>query len=89
MLDAMKSGSVVIDLAAESGGNTEATQPGQDVTLPNGVTIAAPLLLPAQLPQHASALFSRNLTNLLLLFVTPEGIHTESDDEIIRALVLS
>ncbi|KXB97492.1 MAG: hypothetical protein AA908_06440 [Chlorobi bacterium NICIL-2] len=88
MLDAMKPGSVVIDLAAESGGNTEATQPGQDVTLPNGVTIAAPLLLPAQLPQHASALFSRNLTNLLFLFVTPEGIHAESDDEIIGALVL-
>lgn len=89
MLDAMKPGSIVIDLAAESGGNTEATQPGQDVVLPNGVTIVAPLLLPARVPQHASALFSRNLANLLLLFVTPDGIRTENDDEIVRALVLS
>ncbi len=88
MLETMKPGSVVIDLAAESGGNTEATVPGEDITLPNGVTICAPLLLPAYLPQHASALFSRNLTNLLLLFVTSDGIRLESTDEIISAMTL-
>jgi NAD(P) transhydrogenase subunit alpha len=88
MLEAMKPGSVVVDLAAESGGNTELTRPGEDVVLPNGVTIMAPLLLPAQLPQHASVMFSRNLTALLQLFAKDDGIGFHTDDEILAAMVL-
>jgi NAD(P) transhydrogenase subunit alpha len=84
----MKAGSIVVDLAAESGGNTERTEPGAEVVLPNGVTILAPVLLPAQLPHHASMMFSRNLTNLLMLFATPDGPRIHLDDEILRAMAL-
>ncbi|MCX7929506.1 MAG: NAD(P) transhydrogenase subunit alpha [Chlorobi bacterium] len=89
MLKEMKTGSVVVDLAAESGGNTDVTEPGQDVILPNGVTVLAPLLLPAQLPQHASLMFSRNLAALLQLFVAVDGIRFHTDDDILAALMLS
>jgi len=88
MLSSMKAGSIVVDLAAESGGNTERTEPGAEVVLPNGVTILAPVLLPAQLPHHASMMFSRNLTNLLMLFATPDGLRIHLDDEILRAMAL-
>ncbi len=88
MLATMKAGAVVVDLAAESGGNTERTQPGEDVVLPHGVTIVAPLLLPAQLPHHASLMFSRNLTNLLLLFASKDGVRFHLDDEILQAMAL-
>lgn len=88
MIAAMKPGAVIVDLAAESGGNTELTEPGCDITTDEGVTILAPLLLPAQLPQHASVMFSRNLANLLLLFATRDGIVFHTDDEILRAMLL-
>lgn len=88
MLEMMKAGSIVVDLAAESGGNTELTTPGEEVTLANGVTILAPQLLAAQLPHHASLMFSRNLTNLLLLFATGEGISLHTNDDIIKAILL-
>lgn len=87
-LEAMKPGSVVVDLAAESGGNTELTAPGEEVALPNGTVVLAPLLIPAQLPQHASVMFSRNLTNLLMLFAQGSELRFHLDDEILRAMAL-
>ncbi|MGQ0841999.1 Re/Si-specific NAD(P)(+) transhydrogenase subunit alpha [Actinokineospora sp.] len=68
----MRPGSVVIDLAGESGGNCELSEPGA-VVVAHGVTIAAPLNLPAAMPEHASELYARNVAALLELLVDAEG----------------
>jgi H+-translocating NAD(P) transhydrogenase subunit alpha len=76
----MRPGSVVIDMAGESGGNCELTVPGE-VTVVGGVTIAAPLNLPATLPEHASELYARNVLALLELIVDKHGELTPSFDD--------
>jgi NAD(P) transhydrogenase subunit alpha len=79
----MKPGSVVIDMAGESGGNCELTQPGQDV-VEHDVTIVSPLNLPSQMAEHASQLYARNVQSLLELMVGEDGQLTlDFDDEII------
>ena len=77
---AMRPGSVVIDLAGESGGNCELTVPGEVVVV-DGVTIAAPLNLPASLPEHASELYARNVLALLELLVDKEGQLRDAFDD--------
>jgi H+-translocating NAD(P) transhydrogenase subunit alpha len=67
MVRKMRPGSVIVDLAAEGGGNCELSQPGQTTT-ENGVRILAPLNLPATVPNHASLLYSRNLTSFVQAF---------------------
>ena len=67
-VEAMKPGSVVVDLAGETGGNCELTEPGQTV-VKHDVTIASPLNLPATMPEHASELYSKNITALLDLLI--------------------
>jgi len=80
---AMAPGSVVVDLAGEAGGNCELTQPGETV-VEHDVTILAPLNLPSTMPEHASALFARNVLALLELFVSDEGaLSLDFDDEVI------
>lgn len=79
---AMKPGSVVVDLAGETGGNCELTEPGQ-VVVKHDVTIASPLNLPAEMPEHASELYSKNLTSLLDLLVKDGRLEPDFDDEII------
>ncbi len=64
----MSPGSVIVDLAAETGGNCELTEPGQTV-VKEDVTIAGPLNLPATMPDHASSLYARNVQSLLELMV--------------------
>ena len=64
----MAPGSVVVDLAGEAGGNCELTEPGRTV-VKHGVTISSPLNLPATMPEHASELYSKNITALLELLV--------------------
>jgi NAD(P) transhydrogenase subunit alpha len=79
----MKPGSVIVDLAGESGGNCELTEPGETVVR-HDVRIAAPLNLPASLPEHSSQLFARNVQALLELFVDDEGrLSLDFEDEII------
>jgi NAD(P) transhydrogenase subunit alpha len=79
----MRPGSVVVDLAGESGGNCELTEPGQTVVR-HDVSILAPLNLPATLPEHASALFARNVLALLELLVGEDGaLHLDFEDEIV------
>ena len=68
---AMRPGSVIVDLAAETGGNCELTEPGQDVVR-EGVTIVGQTNLPSTMANHASQLYSRNVT-ALLLHLAPEG----------------
>jgi H+-translocating NAD(P) transhydrogenase subunit alpha len=64
MVESMKPGSVIVDLAAESGGNCELTEPGETVKH-NQVTIVGPVNLPSAMPIHASQLYSRNMYNLI------------------------
>jgi len=95
MVSAMKSGSVVVDLAAETGGNVEGSKPGETITTSNGVVIWGGKDVPSQLPYHASMLFSRNVVNLLLLMAKsvdgkPTGeIVPDFSDEIIDAATLT
>jgi NAD(P) transhydrogenase subunit alpha len=79
----MRPGSVIVDLAAEQGGNCALTQPGQEVVR-HGVLIAGPLNIASALPTHASQLYARTVTNYLL-HLTKEGrIHLNLDDELTR-----
>ncbi len=89
MLDSMSPGSVVVDLAAETGGNVEGSKPGEIVTTANGVLIWGGKDVPSQLPFHASMLYSRNVVNLLSL-MTNEGVVTpDFEDEIIAGSVVT
>jgi len=63
----MKPGSVIVDLAAEAGGNCELTRPGETFVTPDGVKIAGPLNLPSEMAEHASSLYARNILALLEL----------------------
>ncbi|MCH8684728.1 Re/Si-specific NAD(P)(+) transhydrogenase subunit alpha [Pedomonas mirosovicensis] len=91
MVASMQPGSVIVDLAAEQGGNCELTQPGEVVTTPNGVTIVGHRNVPSRLAANASALFSRNLYNFLAAFHDKEAktIAWNWDDEILRAIVVT
>jgi NAD(P) transhydrogenase subunit alpha len=82
-VEAMKPGSVIVDLAGESGGNCELTEPGETV-VKHDVTIVSPLNLPASMPEHASQLYARNVQALLELFLDDEGnLSLDFDDEIL------
>ena len=89
MVDAMEEGTVIVDLAAETGGNVEGSKPGEIVTTSKGVRIWGGKDVPSQLPFHASSLYSRNVVNLLTLLTKPanEGVEVALDlnfeDEII------
>ena len=95
MVSAMKSGAVIVDLAAETGGNVEGSKPGETITTSNGVLIWGGKDVPSQLPYHASMLFSRNVVNLLLLMTKsvdgkPTGdVIPDFSDEIIDAATLT
>jgi NAD(P) transhydrogenase subunit alpha len=80
-VESMAQGSVIIDLAAEAGGNCELTQPDEDV-VHEGVTILGPTNLPSSMPFHASQLYARNVS-ALLLHLAPEGeLQLDFDDDI-------
>ncbi|WP_300017159.1 Re/Si-specific NAD(P)(+) transhydrogenase subunit alpha [Pseudonocardia sp.] len=82
-VEGMRPGSVVVDLAGESGGNCELTEPGE-VIVRHDVTIASPLNLPATMPEHASELYSRNVSALLELMLDSDGaLAPDFDDEVL------
>jgi NAD(P) transhydrogenase subunit alpha len=68
----MKAGSVIVDLAAEAGGNCELTRPGETFVTDNGVKVIGPLNLPSEMAEHASALYARNVLALIELGFDPE-----------------
>ena len=85
----MAPGSVIIDLAGDSGGNTELTRGGETV-VENGVKIISPKNLPSDMPAHASQLYAKNIENLLGLMVTEEGeLNLNFDDEIIAGACIT
>lgn len=85
MVAAMKTGAVIVDLAAESGGNCELTQAGRTIEV-NGVTIIGPTNLPAEMPTHASQMYARNLLAFLGVLVKDGAV--TYDDEIPKAMVV-
>jgi NAD(P) transhydrogenase subunit alpha len=88
MVRGMKPGSVIMDLAAERGGNCELTKPGE-TTVEGGVRISGPVNLPASVPYHASQMYSKNITNFLTLLVRDGALQLDSDDEIIQTTMVT
>lgn len=82
-VNSMRPGSVVIDLAASTGGNVAFTKPGEDVDH-NGVIILGPLNLPATVPGHASQLYSRNLTSFMALINDKGNLKIDMNDDILK-----
>jgi NAD(P) transhydrogenase subunit alpha len=88
MVSAMRTGSVIVDLAAASGGNCELTIDGQEV-LRDGVTIIGASDLPSEVATTASTLYARNVTNLLSLLVRDGQVQPDFDDEIVAATCIT
>jgi len=81
-VEGMRAGSVVVDLAGETGGNCELTEPGK-IVVKHDVTIASPLNLPATMPEHASELYARNVWSLLELMVKDGRLAPDFTDEVL------
>ncbi len=88
MVRSMKPGSIIVDLAADGGGNCELSVPGETVQV-GGVTIMAPLNLAASVPAHASLLFSRNLTAFVLAFTKDKAFVVDFADDIQQGAVIT
>lgn len=87
MVRAMRPGSVIVDLAAESGGNCELTQAGETVR-EKGVAIIGPANLPSTLPTHASQMFSKNVLTLLQHLIEDGELALDPEDEITKAMTV-
>jgi NAD(P) transhydrogenase subunit alpha len=87
-VERMKAGSVIVDIAAEQGGNCELTQAGETI-VHNGVKIIGPLNLPASLPYHASEMYARNLFNLLKPALPKGELAIDWNDEVFAGAVLT
>ena len=88
-LKAMRPGSVIVDLAAEQGGNCESTVAGETVVRHAGVRVMGPVNLAASLPFHASQLYAKNLANFVLNMVDRGALAVDKDDEIVRDSMLA
>jgi NAD(P) transhydrogenase subunit alpha len=84
MVEAMRPGSVVLDLAADSGGNCELSTPGKEI-LHHGVVVYGAHSLPSDMPTHASQLYARNVSALLLSMIRDEAWSPDFDDEVVSA----
>ena len=88
MVEGMKRGAVVIDMAAESGGNCELTVPGETIEH-NGVSIAGPLNIPSSFPVPASEMYAKNLFNFLSPMIKEGSLNLDWDDEVIAKSALT
>ncbi len=89
MVNGMATGSVIVDIAAEGGGNCELTQAGKTIEH-NGIKIHAPLNIPSDMPLHASEMYAKNLFNLLSLVIDKEGnLNLDMADEVIAGSTLT
>jgi len=91
MVDAMRPGSVIVDLASDAGGNCEATKPGESLVTPNGVTILGWHNWPGRIPVAASSLYARNLLTFLTTFWDKEAKAPKlpETDEIVKGVMLT
>ena len=87
MVDAMEPGTIIVDLAAETGGNVEGSKPGEIVETAGGVRIWGGKDVPSQLPFHASSLYARNVVNLLTLLT--QGAAPAKDDKAATELAIN
>jgi len=87
-VDGMKSGAVIIDLAADGGGNCTLTQAGKTI-VHNGVVIHAPLNVPSQVPVHASEMYAKNLLNFLTPMIKDGAYAPDFNDEVIAGALLT
>ena len=88
VVEKMRPGSVIVDLAAEGGGNCELSNPGKTVEH-NGVRIMAPLKVPAMMARHASAMYSRNLFNFLKPAIDGDEFNLDLDDPVFAGTLLT
>jgi proton-translocating NAD(P)+ transhydrogenase subunit alpha len=89
MVRSMKPGSVIVDLAVETGGNTELTQAGKVIDV-DGVRIDGTTNIPSTMPYHASQMYSRNIQSLLGLMITKEGkLNLDMNDDVIKGTVIT
>ncbi|PJZ66932.1 NAD(P)(+) transhydrogenase (Re/Si-specific) subunit alpha [Leptospira wolffii] len=89
IVDKMKSGSVVVDLASSNGGNCEYTQHGKTVLTKNGVSVIGHLNLPGSLPSDASRMFAKNVLNFLKLLIKDKKVNLDLNDEIISSTTIA
>jgi NAD(P) transhydrogenase subunit alpha len=84
MVKGMRPGSVIVDMAAEQGGNCEITEPGKDV-VKHGVIIAGLVNIPSTMPTHSSQMYSRNVTNYLLYMARDGSLNLDLNDEMVKS----
>ena len=84
----MSPGSVIVDLAGETGGNCELTKAGETV-VEDGVKVIAPLNLPSEMATHASQLYAKNVENLLDLLVSEDQLSLDFEDEIVAGACIT
>jgi NAD(P) transhydrogenase subunit alpha len=87
MVAQMKPGSVIVDLAAEQGGNCACTDPGKDVQW-NGVTIIGPINLPSSMPVHASQMYAKNLSTLVQYLIKDNALQLNFETTSLKLLAL-
>jgi NAD(P) transhydrogenase subunit alpha len=89
MVKGMQPASMIVDIAAESGGNCALTKPGETITV-HGVTIMGPVNLSATIPYHASQMYAKNISTFLLHLITKEGaLQINADDEIVAGTLVT
>jgi H+-translocating NAD(P) transhydrogenase subunit alpha len=88
MVERMAPGSVIVDVAAERGGNCELTRPGEDVEQ-NGIRILGPLNLPSTIPFHASQMYAKNIATFLKYLVKDGKLALDREDEIVRETLVT
>lgn len=89
MLAGMKPGSVVVDLAAETGGNVEGSRPGEEIVVGDGVLLWGAANVPSQMPVHASQLYAKNLVSLVELMSDGGVVTLDFDDEIVAGCAVT
>ncbi len=88
MVEHMPNGSIIVDLAAETGGNCVLTKP-REVIVEHGVTIDGAINVPSTVPYHSSQMYGRNITTFLLHLLKDEASDGQSDDEILRETIVT
>ena len=84
----MRAGSVIVDLAAEKGGNCAVTKPGEKI-VHKGVTVLGPLNIPAEVPVHASQMYAKNISTFLLHMVKEGKLELDLEDEITKGALVA
>ena len=88
MVEAMAPGAVVVDLAAEQGGNVEPSLPGRTVDV-GGVQVIGPLDVPSSVPAHASLMYAKNVANFVALLVTDGALALDTEDDLVRGCAVT